>query len=97
MKTVQGGAPRGHQQPGIENSSTLRSTPGGRPSTPSGRSEFVGGPWFPLVCVLGVILVIVLVLVSTGSITGLPAALTALATVITAVGGLIAATRFFKR
>ncbi|MBM2620930.1 hypothetical protein JIG36_36065 [Actinoplanes sp. LDG1-06] len=61
------------------------------------RREFVHGPWFPLVCVLLVVTVVVVSMLVAGSASGVPGALAALATVIGAVGGLIAATRSRRR
>ncbi|MEV4511365.1 hypothetical protein AB0K00_20610 [Dactylosporangium sp. NPDC049525] len=82
MPTVQGG--RGPQRkPAREQGSNL--------------TEFTRGPWFPLVCVLGVIIVIVLALVLTGTITGLAAVLGGLASVLLALGGLLAAAARYRR
>jgi hypothetical protein len=66
-----------------------------RPQPPSGLSEFSRGPWFPVVCVLIVVLVIVLLFSS--HTTDLVAVLSALAAVVTALGGLILAAGRFHR
>jgi hypothetical protein len=68
----------------------------GRSREEVGRSEFMSGPWFPLVCVLLVVTVVVIAMLFAGFASGVPATLAALATVVSAVGGLIVAARFRK-
>ena len=81
--------------PSVQGAKRPRQKPGPQQPPPSGLSEFSRGPWFPVVCVLIVVLVVVLLFSS--RVTDPVPVLAALAGVVTALGGLILAAARFHR